>query len=362
MWNVIIREMIILEHIGQKINKRLAFELYKLSHNMNKNNITLGYENLNDLVAELPRNKVGRRMPVDYEYTNISYAGKILIIDDDIIILHILQKIFAKRGYDVILCSNPFEVMEIIKKNKINLIVIDIMLPGMDGFELTKLIRKTESDIPIIALSARGITEYKIEALEAGVDDYITKPFEENELVARTERAITRHLHYKAGSIIDGLTGVYTKSYFWKRAKEIKKTYSKNGKAFSFAFIDMDRFKDINDTYGHLIGDEVLKCFAYSFKAALRSTDQLFRFGGDEFIALFPETDEISAYNMIERFRKSDNYKDCFKSETNMDVAISFSAGISSIRGIDDNTEEILDRADKSLYKAKAQGGNSTFI
>lgn len=291
-----------------------------------------------------------------------NHKFKILILDDDIMMLKILKKIFSDKGYEVVLCSNPFEVIGIIKENKVDLAILDLILPQSNGYEVTELIRKTEPDLPIIILSGSTITESKIKALKVGADDYITKPFEEKELIARVERTLIRHRNFKSLTIEDGLTGAYTKTYLWKKLKEVKRNHSRNEKVFSIAFIDMDSFKTINDTYGHLVGDEALKCFACTLKSTLRFTDYVFRFGGDEFVILFPETSEEEAYNALERFRNSNSYNICIENNLKVVFPESFSAGVTEVKDVNDSIEDILERADKALYQAKAEGKGRTVI
>ncbi|SDY73606.1 diguanylate cyclase (GGDEF) domain-containing protein [Proteiniborus ethanoligenes] len=296
------------------------------------------------------------------EQDKLSYKGRILILDDDVMMLNILERLLTERGHEVILSSNPFEVISIIKENKIDLAILDLILPKSNGYEITALIRKTEPELPIIMLSGSAITESKIKALKIGADDYITKPFEENELIARVERTLTRYISLKALSVEDGLTGAYTKTYLWRKLKEIKNAYTRNGKIFSVAFVDIDCFKEINDTYGHLAGDEALKCFVSTLKSSLRATDYVFRFGGDEFIVLFPETTKENAHKVLERFRDNESYIQCIKSKTGVLIGCSFSAGITEIKGVSDTVEKIIERADEALYQAKAQGKNRVII
>ncbi|WIV12348.1 diguanylate cyclase [Proteiniborus sp. MB09-C3] len=293
---------------------------------------------------------------------SLEALGRILIVDDDVVTLNILKEIFRKRGYNVILCSNSFEVIKKIKENKIDIAIIDLILPEMDGFEIIESIRKTEPELPVIMLSGSSNTENKIRALGIGADDYITKPFVEKELIARVERALARALSFKAISIEDGLTAAYTKCYFWRKIKEIKGAYQRNKKTFSVAFVDMDDFKNINDTHGHLMGDEALKCFVYALKSSLRFTDYVFRFGGDEFVILFPETNEKNAYYVLERFRDNISYEKCMKSNTGIVFEGAFSAGITEVKNVDDEIEDIIKRADMALYEAKTQGKNKTCI
>jgi len=226
--------------------------------------------------------------------------GTILIVDDDITLLNQLEKVFKYEGYNVISIDKPQEVIKTIQKENIDIILLDIMMPKIDGFEVFSEIQKEKLDIPIIFLTGKTFIEDKITALNSGADDYITKPFKIEEVLARVNRALERNSHYR----IDELTGAYTKKHFRKRIKEAQNKLIKQGEIFSLAFIDIDYFKDINDTYGHIVGDLVLKKIADRIKSKIRSQDELFRFGGDEFVIIFPKATDNQVYNILERIRK----------------------------------------------------------
>lgn len=287
---------------------------------------------------------------------------EILVIDDDILLLKLIGKSMKEQGYNVILCSDPFEAIDILKERKISLVILDMILPNIDGFQMTKIIRKSNPIPPIIIISERDDLKTKINALKVGADDYITKPIKKGEFYARIDRTLDRVLNYNVLSIEDGLTGAYTKDYFWERANEKRALYSRNNVVFSIAFIDMDNFKSINDIYGHLIGDQVLKCFIKALNMTLRNTDLVFRFGGDEFIIIFPETTEEKAKRVLERFKNKKNCNGCNDTECISLSKTYFSAGITEIKGKDDTVEELIKRADIALYEAKVNGGDAITI
>lgn len=315
----------------------------------------LGLELLEDNIKDKGR-------PSSIKDYFVKHKKTILVIDDDILMLKAIEESMKKRRYDVITCSNSFEAIKIIKKKEISLVVLDMVLPGIDGFEMTKLIRKIQSTLPIIIISAKTDIKTKIDVLKIGADDYITKPFKEEEFFARIDRALDRIVNFNFLSIEDRLTGTYTKEYFWKRIREAKDLYNRNGKTFSVGFIDIDNFKNINDNYGHLVGDQKLKCFARTLKNSLRSTDQVFRFGGDEFIIIFPETNEKNAHLVLERFKNKEICFKCNEIRCNALIENRFSAGVTEVKDINDNVENIIKRADKALYKAKSYGGNKICI
>ncbi|HSQ87539.1 diguanylate cyclase [Romboutsia sp.] len=280
--------------------------------------------------------------------------GTILIVDDDITLLNQLEKVFKYEGYNVISIDKPQEAIKIIQEEKIDIILLDIMMPKIDGFEVFNEIQKEKLDIPIIFLTAKTFIEDKITALNSGADDYITKPFKIEEVLARVNRALQRNSNYR----IDELTGAYTKRHFTKRIKEVQNKFLKHGEIYSIAFIDIDYFKEINDTYGHMVGDIILKKFANSIKSTIRSKDELFRFGGDEFIVIFPKATDDQVYNILERIKKEIQSNVVYCNKTNKPINIFFSAGIGTIKDANQSIEELIEITDKYLYISKQQGRN----
>lgn len=316
-------------------------------------------ENLNKMILDKNYKK-----QEDQEVNNLNKheAKDILIIDDDVLLLKLIENSMEEEGYNATVCSNPLQTIEILKERKVSLVVLDMILPNIDGFEVTKMIREIDPLLPIIIISVKDDLKTKINVLKLGADDYIIKPINMEELFARIDRALDRNKDYSTLSIEDGLTGAYTKEHFWNRASEKKELYNRNKKTFSIAFIDIDNFKEVNDNFGHLIGDQILKCFIKALKSTLRSTDLIFRFGGDEFIIIFPETGEIDAKLVMERFKRKKkcghcDSKGCFTLDN-----LKFSAGITEIKSKKDTIEKIIERADKALYYAKSKGGNKIFI
>lgn len=280
--------------------------------------------------------------------------GTILIVDDDITLLNQLQRVFKYDGYNVIGIDKPQEAIKIIQEENIDIILLDIMMPKIDGFEVFNEIQKEKLDIPIIFLTGKTFIEDKVSALSSGADDYITKPFKVEEVLARVNRALERNSQYR----IDELTGAYTKKYFRKRIKEAQNKFLKHGEMYSLAFIDIDYFKEVNDTYGHMVGDIILKKFADSIKNTIRSKDELFRFGGDEFIVIFPKAIDNQVYNILERIKKEIQSNVIYCNKTNKQINISFSAGIGTMKDANQSIEELIEITDKYLYISKQQGRN----
>jgi len=290
------------------------------------------------------------------EYINMTNSGTILIVDDDIALLNQLEKVFTEEGYRVLTIADSQEVMTIVHEEKIDIIILDVMMPKIDGFSLLTQLKREKSEIPIIFLSAKTLTEDKVQALNHGADDYITKPFELNEVVARVDRVLKRESDYKMSVLTDELTGAYTKKYFRQNIKEAKERLMQKNESFSIAFIDIDHFKQVNDIHGHITGDYILKKFTDIFKKNLRQTDQIYRFGGDEFLVLFQNTQIEFANSSLERIRKEINKKPFFCKKKGQAVTISFSAGVTSAKSSEQSIDELLQKADQALYDSKQLG------
>ena len=317
------------------------------------------YKNYQTLLTkdEPPRTNFaeGEKVLSDSEYTNFTTSGTILIIDDDVLLLEMLERVLREYGYEILITSEAEEGLKILEEEKIDLILLDVILPKTNGFTLFKKIREFDFNEPIIFLSGRNDVDDKVKGLELGADDYITKPFEMKELKARVERVLEKHNNFKNRIIKDQLTDAYTKNYFHERAEEEKERFSRGDKRFSIAFLDLDDFKEINDNYGHLVGDEVLKSFAHFLYDNLRKIDQVYRFGGDEFLVLFPETTAKEAYHVLLRLKDNFNNDDFKSVKLEEDIRINFSSGIAEIKNTDTKIEDLLDKADQALYDVKQE-------
>ena len=284
--------------------------------------------------------------------------GNILILDDDRLTLNILKDAFKQEGYNVKTTTNPYDAIEQTLSGNINIALIDIIMPKLNGFEVFEILKKNKIDIPIIFLTGKSLTDYKVDALSKGADDYITKPFEIKEVIARVERALMRSHQYKLNLNIDKLTGAHTKDFFNEKIKQITKC-TELSRDLSVAFIDIDDFKLINDTYGHLVGDYILRDFTEFLENHIDQKDLIFRFGGDEFIILFNGKTEIDAFECMEVLREKLNDTIFRYDDLDCEISITISIGVTCINNRD-NIEKILKRSDKCLYKSKELGKNRT--
>ena len=298
----------------------------------------------------------------------------ILVADDEPVNRTLLQRLLEREGYYVIAARNGSEAVEQARVALPDLVLLDVMMPEMDGLDACRLIKETEAtrDIPIIFLSARDETEMKVSGLGLGADDYISKPFEAEELIARVhvairlkrerdqlrlsaEEASVRADLAQARAMTDALTGLlnrYGLQHTLAREHAEARRYQRQ---LSCVLIDLDNFKTINDTYGHAIGDLTLQQVAGILREAVRASDTVFRYGGEEFLVLLPETDLDGAVALAEKIRTSAALRP-FGDGAQV-FSLTLSAGASNLC-TDESGHDMIARADMALYHAKEQGRN----
>lgn len=296
------------------------------------------------------------------EYVNMPDRGKILLIDDDITILKLLENAFTMEGYKVYICDDSASAMDTIAIVRPDVIILDIMMPQIDGYEILEKIKSKHEycDIYVVILSAKNEVDEKIYGMRAGADDYITKPFVIGEVITRVEMIMRRSGNYKEKLLKDCLTDAYSRYYFNLRIAEELERYIRNGSIFSLAFIDIDHFKYINDKYGHQTGDYVLQKLASYILKNIRKCDTVYRYGGEEFIILLPDTTEEKAYQAIDRLRQGFSVEPIYIGGEALNFT--FSAGIKQVANKNETAEDILKHADKAMYYAKKSGRNKVKI
>ncbi|MBU4540954.1 MAG: response regulator [Firmicutes bacterium] len=306
-------------------------------------------------VCRLWRPESGDSMGQDYQISNLA-LGRVLVLDDEMLVLNIIESVLRNRGYAVRITNDPDQALAILRAHEADLLILDLFMPGKSGLEFYRDLKQEKIVIPTIVLTASANKADHILALQEGIDNFLTKPFEADVLVANVEKLIKKEQKHKNAYLKDGLTSAYTRSFFVDRFAQEKAKFLRDGIVFSVIFIDLDHFKEINDTYGHLFGDLVLQSFVAQFKASFRPSDQIFRYGGDEFLLLLPETDAAAAFKMIERIRQQFQRKAFTMPIKSHKVYITFSAGITEFNNGDKTLEDILEEADRQLYRAKERG------
>lgn len=281
--------------------------------------------------------------------------SQILVVDDNPQNLQVIGNILKAHGYRIAMAQNGRQAIEYVEKKNPDLILMDIMMPGMDGLETCQAIKANEKgvDIPIIFITALTESGNKLKAFEVGGVDYITKPFMKEEVLAR----VKVHIGLKKAMerlqqmvVTDEMTGVFNRRYAYEVLSREMSVAKRNNTLFTLCFVDIDNLKVINDTYGHEKGDQLINEVVKGFTGAIRTSDYIFRMGGDEFLLLFPGTDIEDATILVQRLYDKINRKEI------CGMPIDFSVGFAKFGSNDDiNSEELIKTADDAMYEQKQQ-------
>ena len=306
--------------------------------------------------------------------TRTVIKAKILLVEDDPVQANVAKEYLEASGYEVMWADNGKSAIKMAKTQTIDLILLDMILPDLDGNEVCRWLKLNEDTkgIPIIIISVRGSTEEKVTGLEAGAEDYLPKPYSEVELNARIyaclrTKALQDELRVKNRqleevllkveqlAITDPLTELFNRRRFETALESEFKRTMRYQTASSCLMIDIDHFKNINDEYGHHTGDLVLKETANIIKGCIREIDTAARWGGEEFIVLLPETRKNEALKVAHRILNVIAGYSFPQITRQMTVSI----GLASIPDPSiDNAEKLINAADVALYEAKQNGRN----
>jgi diguanylate cyclase (GGDEF)-like protein len=295
----------------------------------------------------------------------------ILVVDDVPQNLKVVGSMLHEVGYSTTFAVSGKQALERLEYTKPDLILLDLMMPDMDGLQVCENLRNQEEyqGVPIIFLTASHEDEHLIQAFELGAVDYLRKPFIKAELLARvkthlslkylTDQLKATLLEVERLAYLDSLTGVYNRRSFLKAAEEEFQRAVRYKSMFAILLLDVDHFKQVNDTYGHLVGDRALITFSSVVSDTIRNVDLVGRYGGEEFVVLMPQTDASQALAAAERIRSL--VETTSISHTNP-FNITVSIGIAVYQRYDMTIDHILQRSDHALYQAKAKGRNTCCI
>lgn len=303
------------------------------------------------------------------DFDNHGLAGlNILIVDDTPENIDILGHILKQGGLNISVAPNAEIAQKIIGKEKPDLILLDIMMPGMNGYELCEKLKadpKTE-DIPIIFVTAMAESSDLIKGFQLGGADYIVKPFKVMEVLVRvrTHLSLKKLIKEKNALIeeldslsrIDPLTGISNRRDIMEVLNNEQFRYERYGKTYAVIMGDIDFFKNINDQYGHDTGDYALKEVADILKKETRKVDFLARWGGEEFLAVLPETNLAGGAKVAESMRNSIHNREYEFNGKELSITMSFGVGCHTGEGME--LDDLLKMADEHLYKAKERGRN----
>jgi diguanylate cyclase (GGDEF)-like protein len=310
--------------------------------------------------------------------------NKILIVDDIPLGIKVLGELL-KESYEIMVATSGIKAIEIALKKKPDLILLDVVMPDMDGFETCRQFKENIKtvDIPVVFLTAMAESGDVVKGFEVGGQDYIVKPFNKTEVLAR----VKNHIELKISkekikldalelaqknqelqillekveqmAMTDFLTGISNRRNAIDLMHKEVSRYNRSGENFSFIMVDVDNFKNINDIYGHECGDYVLKNMVDLIQGILRKYDMLARWGGEEFLIMLPGTDIFETKIVAEKIRSFIDAQTFNHKERSFGVTIT--AGVAQYQ-VDDDLDSVIRRADEAMYRGKNQGKNCVII
>lgn len=285
---------------------------------------------------------------------------RILAVDDDHAYLRYLRHVLSRAGFNVELAGDGASAIERVRQEpRIDILLIDLAMPGIDGIETVRRIQNEASALVLykILLTASSGTSTKLRALESGLDDFITKTSAEVEIIAKIRSAARRvemerrlyvaNRELELLALTDELTGIANRRVLFRTGEEILR----QGRILSLVLFDLDRFKTVNDTYGHLAGDRILADVAASFKSNTRYGDIIGRYGGDEFYLVLPDTKLEESRPIADRLAW--NIRQLRWTLNNAVVTMNAQFGVASAPGSGSTVADLLAVCDQALYRGK---------
>lgn len=319
-------------------------------------------------MREATGQRIGALVGTSTERMLMTEPGRVLIIDDRPTSLKRMCEALSIE-HAVTVAESPDDMMELAMIGNYDLLIVSLTLAEHDGLRLCSQLRSLEStrQTPLLAIVEEGDTPRLVRALDMGVNDYLVRPVDRNELVARCRTQLRRKRFqdylrdkFQQGlelAITDSLTGLYNRRYMESHLNAMVEDGLTNDKPVSLLIFDIDFFKSVNDTYGHGAGDTVLKEFSQRIAQNVRGVDLACRMGGEEFVVVMPDTDLPYAMMVAERLRLRIG-EIPFVVEGSENLSVTVSIGIGIVEGAGDTAEKLLERADAALYRAKRDGRN----
>jgi two-component system cell cycle response regulator len=317
----------------------------------------------------LTSREIGIESPEREAISDTGRNGRILVVDDRPASYERIAAMLAKE-HQVEVEADPNQALFHAADGTYDLLIVSLELENFDALRLCSQIRSLDRtrSLPILAITEPDNNARMVRGLEIGVNDYLIRPIDKNELLARVrtqvrKRRYTDRLRDNVQmsiemAITDALTGLFNRRYMESHLGTQIEQAASRGKPLSALIIDIDYFKAINDTYGHDAGDDVLRDFALRIKRSIRGIDLACRYGGEEFVIVMPETDMAVAAMVAERLRRRIAAEPFAIQQGSRAIPVTISIGIAGLRDKEDNAAGLLKRADQALYRAKRDGRN----
>jgi len=296
-----------------------------------------------------------------------SVEHKVLIVDDEEDIRNSLKDFLLDNRFEVLTAANGQEAIEILERERVDVVMSDLLMPRMDGIALTRTVMEMDYEVPVIIMTAYASIENAVEAMKAGAAEFVPKPFKFNHTLFIIHKVLeTKHLqemarkseYYKKLSTVDDLTDLYNYRAFRQTLITEIKRHARYKRPLNLLMIDIDNFKEVNDRFGHLVGDQILKKLAELLKKSVRACDHLARYGGEEFAVILPETTENEAYMVGERIVLTVNEFQFETASAGPVGRLSVSVGLASFPADAVESQQLIEKADEALYRGKKLGKN----
>ena len=292
---------------------------------------------------------------------NPTSAFHVLIVDDDKIQVRFYTHVLHAAGIKTTVVSEPQHVLEVIANQSVDLVLMDFIMPNCNGQELATIIRQHEKyvSLPIIFLSARDDLELLLMNTGLGIDDFLVKPVTGEQLVSAVRSRAQRSAELQVLMARDSFTGLLNHAHFMDMLEMEMGQVKRFNTSTAYASIDIDKFKNVNDTYGHAAGDTVIRSLSRMLQQRLRRSDIIGRCGGEEFGIIMPDCTIENALLIVESMRVQ--FGDMTFKSDHHEIKVTFSAGLTMLNHFD-NFDDLIKMADKALYEAKHQGRNRVVV
>jgi diguanylate cyclase (GGDEF)-like protein len=290
---------------------------------------------------------------------------RILIVDDDVGITESMQQFIEMAGYEAFSVNNAEEALEFLKKKPVQIVITDILLPGMNGLELTDLVKR-DYDTDVLVMTGYSQEYSYEEAVSKGASDFVFKPIRYEELLLRIKRVINERQLTKERihmlrrlqklAITDSLTKLYNSRHFYTQIELEVDRSNRYGHPLALLLLDIDHFKEYNDSFGHLEGNKVLHAIGGIIRSCLRKMDSAYRYGGEEFTIVLPETTGEEAEIVANRIRSAIECE-TFTPELGRTEGVTVSIGVTEYC-LKEEIAAFVHRSDKAMYQSKTNGRN----